>query len=34
MEPSETHLMPSIEVSQWFTIDILSDCIETSERNA
>ena len=36
MEPSETHLIPSIEVSQWpgFTMDILSDCIETSERNA
>ena len=36
LEPSDTHLIPSIEVSQWpgFTMDILSDCIETSERNA
>ena len=33
LKPSETHLMPSIEVSQWFTMDILSDCIESSERH-
>ena len=33
MEPSETHLIPSIEVSQWFTMDMLSDSIESSERH-
>ena len=27
LEPSETHLIPSIEVSQCFTMDMLSDCI-------
>ena len=28
----ESHLIPSIEVSQWFTMGILSDCI-SSERH-
>ena len=31
LEPSETHLRPSVEVCLWFTLDILSDCIESSE---
>ena len=34
LQPSETHLMPSTEVSQWFTMNILSDCINLSERHA
>jgi hypothetical protein len=33
LQPAKTHLISSIEVSQWFAIDILSDCIESSERN-
>ena len=35
LEPSEIHLMPSIEVSQWFTMDMLSESDCTwSERHA
>ena len=33
LEPCETHLIPSIEVSQWSIMDILSDCIESPERH-
>jgi GTP-binding protein EngB required for normal cell division len=29
--PGETHLIPSIEVSQWYTINVLIDSIRISE---
>ena len=34
LEPSETDLMPSVKVSEWFIMDILSHCIQLSERLA